>query len=523
MTGEPDLVSLLYHADWTRLRLSAEVSDGSSLLIAPGRRYRLQTPDHLTGCDGDRAWELSPPGEADGAGGTVHWISGRRPPLPRLLRPAWLLTGSRLDVTGRVSACGRDALHVVATGKPGPGGGSGPRRFPGSRAEAVVDAELGIVLRLTWMASGGPPGSGASGPPEVLELASLDLSPVIGPAQFAPPPGSLPGESLSESLSGGGLAWQAVKTVGGLAAGGLGAWIRYSPSGHRRSGTPDMVEAIPADDPAPGLSADGRPSGPAVSTDILHLLHAGGAAGFAATRHQWVDIGAMLSQIPAGPRRSGFGGLGLLADSIAELPSASGLVSGLRLGGPGQYQIDHRDDPGYGPVTVACDGQRRWEVYRDRVTVGPAERLPGELADLADASWLLECRLSGGEHIIAGGRPAYRINVTRGDAEWSLPLMFPAVVAVVDAELGIVLRLTSYLGGKPVRRDELRDLTVAAGDFAVNIPPGLPVSEEIRPYGQSGSSHPASVTLQVASILARQAATGTAKAVRGILRRIGPG
>ena len=81
MTGEPDLVSLLYHADWTQLSLSAEVNDGSRLLIAPGRRYRLQTPDCLMGCDGDRPWKLSPPDEDDDAGGTVHWITDPRPPL----------------------------------------------------------------------------------------------------------------------------------------------------------------------------------------------------------------------------------------------------------------------------------------------------------------------------------------------------------------------------------------------------------------------------------------------------------
>ena len=137
---------------------------------------------------------------------------------------------------------------------------------------------------------------------------------------------------------------------------------------------------------------------------------------------------------------------------------------------------------------------------------------PGELADLADPSWLLECRLSGGEQVMAGDRPAYRINVARGDAERPASLMFPAAVAVVDAELGILLRLTSYLGGKPVRRGELTDISAAAGDFSVDLPPGLPVSEESGPSGQSGSSQPASIALQAASILARQAATETAKA-----------
>jgi hypothetical protein len=80
MTGEPDLISLLYRADWTQLTLSAQVNDGSTLLIAPGRRCRLQAPDYLAGCDGDRPWEVSQDdGDGDGAQGTVHRIRGPWP------------------------------------------------------------------------------------------------------------------------------------------------------------------------------------------------------------------------------------------------------------------------------------------------------------------------------------------------------------------------------------------------------------------------------------------------------------
>jgi hypothetical protein len=101
MTGEPDLISLLHRADWTRLSLSAEVNDGSTLLIAPGRRYRVQTGEYVKGCDGDRPWMLSQH-DVDGheVDGTVHWISGPEPPLPTLLCPAWLLKSSRLEARG---------------------------------------------------------------------------------------------------------------------------------------------------------------------------------------------------------------------------------------------------------------------------------------------------------------------------------------------------------------------------------------------------------------------------------------
>ena len=217
---------------------------------------------------------------------------------------------------------------------------------------------------------------------------------------------------------------------------------------------------------------------------MLHLLHGSGTAAFAATLHQWLDPGALLAQVPDAVRRTGFGGLGLLASVLGEPAAAPHLVSSLRIGGPGRYQIDHRYDPARGPKTIACDGQRRWRVYRYRVTGGPAQPLPSDLADLADASWLLECRLSDGTLVMARDRPAYRVNVARGDAPWSVSLMFSPAVAVVDAELGILLSLTSYLGGQPVRRYELRDIAGSAspGDFRVQLPPGLRVEQETDPF-----------------------------------------
>jgi hypothetical protein len=519
MTGEPDLISLLYRADWTRLSLSAEVNDGSTLLLAPGRRYRLQAGEYVTGCDGDRPWEL-PQDDEDGPGmeGTVHWVSGPEPPLRTLLCPAWLLTASRLEAQGRVSACGRDALRVAVTKRPGVTGRLALAHVRSRRAEALVDAELGILLRIAWLADGEIP--------DVTELVSLELDPVVDPARFAPPPGSRIGESFGESLGDGGPAWWAVKTAAGLAAGSLGAWIRYSPFTHgppAGADAEDAEAAMPHDDPPPELSPDGLPAGPQLSDELLHLLHDSDPGEFAATLHQWHDFGALLSQVPAAARRAGFGGVGLLADAVAEQSPTSHLVSALRISGPDKYQVDHAYDPPRGPKTIACDGQRCWQVYSGKVTVGPATPPPSDIADLADASWLLACRLSGGAPVIAGGRPAYRINVARGDAERSLSLMFSAAVAVIDAELGILLRLTSYLGGRPVRRDELRDITTGAGDFPVNIPPGLPLVEATDPFGDirdGGPPQSVNIPLKVASVVARQVATETTKAARNFLRRM---
>jgi hypothetical protein len=362
MTGEPDLISVLHRADWTRLCMSADVSDGSTLLVAPGRRYREQMGEYVRGCDGDRPWELPPDGvDERGVDGRVHLVGGPEPPLPALLCPAWLLTSYRLEVQGQVRACGRDALHVVATRRPGIRGRITPADRRADRIEAIVDAELSILLRLASMAE--------NQAPEVTELVSLELDPVIDRAQFTPPPGSLIGERWGEVLGAGGPVWWAWKTAAGIAAGGLGAWIRYSPFRQRRpaeeSGE-DTEAAIPQDDPAPELSPEGLPSGPQVGDEVLHLLHRSDTGAYTAAVHQWHDFGAMMSQVPAAARQTGFGGLGLLADAISERPATAHLVSGLRIGGPDKYQIDHACQPRRGPKTIACDGQYRWQVTATR-------------------------------------------------------------------------------------------------------------------------------------------------------------
>ena len=465
MTDVRDLVGLLQRADWTRLSLSAEVNDGSVVLVLPGMRYWYQTAEYLTGCDGGRPWEMS--GDDDDRGGSVHWISGPEAPLARLLCPAWLLEGSRLELRGRTRVCGREALDVVMTERPSLGGGHVPGDGPPRPVEVVVDAESGFLLRV----------ADPDGEPEVTELVRADFAPVIEAARFRPPPGSRIAEGFGESVAAAlGPVARIAGTAAGLAAGALGAWIRYSPLPRTEPAAPDGVDiesSIAADEPAP----DRNPDAPPVSDELLDLLYTGGPAGFAATLHHWLDIGAMAASVPASARRVGLGGLGLLMDAVGELPTATHMVSTVRFAGPGRYQIDHAYDPRGQPMTIACDGQRSWLVYPDKITTGPPEPPPREIGNLADPSWLLRCALAGGAAVTAGNRPAYRITVTRREGCSAPAMISRPAVAVIDAELGIILRLTSYAGGRPLKRYELRDVTTTVADFHPRIPPGLPVSE----------------------------------------------
>ena len=121
-------------------------------------------------------------------------------------------------------------------------------------------------------------------------------------------------------------------------------------------------------------------------------------------------------------------------------------------------------------------------MYAEHVVVGPSGALPDEITDFVNGSWLLGCDLSGGSEVMAGGRRGYRVAVS-GPLIPVLPEAFSRfpirAVAVVDAESGRLLRLTHYMGGKPVVRAELRDIVAdESDDFGFSPPAGLRVVEK---------------------------------------------
>jgi hypothetical protein len=83
------------------------------------------------------------------------------------------------------------------------------------------------------------------------------------------------------------------------------------------------------------------------------------------------------------------------------------------------------------------------------------------------------------------------------------------------------LSLTSYLGGKPVRRYELRDIAGPAdtGNFRIHIPSGLRMEEETDPW-RPDASRPVT-PLTVANAVARAVGSQATKAARNFLRRMG--
>jgi len=548
MTDTPDLVVLLYRADWTRLSLAAEVSrtvdldlsalrsepdvprarsgnewetatdlqgtetTRSTLLVAPGRRYRYQGEGFIDGSDGDRSWHEV---EDDGA-----WVAtlttdpeGSGPPLRTLLRPTWLLTGFALEIGGPVTACGREALRVVATPQRSMSDSMRwrePRgREPLDRVEVIVDAELGILLRHEEIFQGQAL--------SLTELVSVSFDPAqaADDAQFQPPSGWAAAEKNAKPTPPDVLDSDLVKLTMVLMAGGLGALIKPSSSDPFGQATREEPgTAMPEDEPFP-------PGALPVSDEVLHLLHAGQdrqEPGIEATLHCWQDITALLSRAPDRVRRAGLGRIGSLVDAAGQRIPPEHTVTHLRIAGPDRYRIDEVAGPKARarPVTTVCDGERRWSIFADKVKVGAPAPPRGEIANLLDPSWLLEARLTGGTETVIGGRRGYRL-AAAPDYPHRIPMYSPDEV-VVDGELGVLLGWITHLGPRTLMRYELRDITAYSGepgDFQPDLPPGIRVIEEDPDDGVTPG--PGDTPSAMAGFFARQAAKDARSAVQGFV------
>ena len=104
-----------------------------------------------------------------------------------------------------------------------------------------------------------------------------------------------------------------------------------------------------------------------------------------ATARQWLDVFAMAAPVPEGFRAAGRGGLGDLLDAMTRGTNVARTEARLRVSGPDRYRLDFSRRPRrIDSMTIACDGERRWTVFQDRILVGPAapagsHRVPGRL------------------------------------------------------------------------------------------------------------------------------------------------
>lgn len=304
-----------------------------------------------------------------------------------------------------------------------------------------------------------------------------------------------------------GLAGDAVRAAAGLAAKAMGFTVRHWPAGHT-SEIPRSAVITPTDRL--------RPAG----GDLVNLLHRTGlpAQAYTAEVHEWVD-GALLSELVTVVRQSllspaldGVLGPDAVWDAVAERGRVAHRAMWLRLAAPRRYRIDTLIDVRADALdTVGCDGERTWQVRGSRVRTQPAQPLRRELACLADPAWLLaSCTLAdAGPAEVAGrlGRlvVADRLNET-GPPDLSLGwLGSPAgrVEAVLDTDLGVLLRVACFAGDRPVLGYEVRGLTQGAPDSDVfGVPPGAQPGQLLLDLASPATAAKAAAGLGIAGTAA---------------------
>jgi hypothetical protein len=181
-------------------------------------------------------------------------------------------------------------------------------------------------------------------------------------------------------------------------------------------------------------------------------------------------------------------------------------IARLAVAMPGRYLIEAINDPGRKPARIACNGQRLWRAYPDRVAVRTAEPVPREIATIIDPAWLLEelYQVSVLGEAVVDGRPALHV---RAAGDWlpphsgplsGTPVCSDQAEVFIDRALGICLRQVSSYQGHRVLRTELTGLSTGADPtlFDFTPPSGMKVITGglLADWGQT----PASIALHAA-------------------------
>jgi hypothetical protein len=306
--------------------------------------------------------------------------------------------------------------------------------LPGGQISAVVDAELGILLRYS-----------KSGPGIRTESAEFSELEVQDP------------ESADSALF-------------------------SCPDGVR------VTEEGPPGTPPADLAASDENSGTGepVSDDLIGQLYEAGLRRrrFTAVLHERADgdaIGAVMRAEGSGGHKA----IRQLAEFAAGYTENVDLTARLQMDIPGRYRIEVLTGAGRAPASTVCDGEHVWQVFADRIFQRPAAPLPAGFAPLLDQAWLLDgYRLSPGGTALVAGRPGLRFTAEPASGKGlgrgvmsraSFP--YDEVEVVIDEDSGVALRLSWSCRGQLLLTAELTDVSgeVEQDAFAFEPPPGIPV------------------------------------------------
>src|SRR5258708_30407312 len=143
----------------------------------------------------------------------------------------------------------------------------------------------------------------------------------------------------------GGPGWRLVKTAANLGASSLSATIKRRAEAAAQAGRAGATASRSDWQPDAGDRAAVTISESAVSLDILWLLYRSGLhiADLDAELRVWVDTEAALADMKDAGARWGMGGIGQLADALAELGTQKSQRALIRVGAVGQYRTDYAD------------------------------------------------------------------------------------------------------------------------------------------------------------------------------------
>jgi hypothetical protein len=545
-----DLVALVYRSDWTLLSLSATIShtydfDVSTrlterrlaerrrgmgplpgagrmpsvevpsrdplhreqqVLVVPGGRYRLESGDGLfEACDGEQCWDLSD--------GVAHRRPGPRPgrTFYGLLTPQWLVASYDLEITGAEVASDRAAVRVSGIPR-APSARRSSRHQLLDRVEVLVDAELGILLRSRQVFEA-----------ETLEASEL-TDVVINPPEagtsgtFAPPP-DVPVEEEEKPFADyrppTGVGWEVAGAAAGAAANALGFAVRHAP--RRKSAWPanDEERDMPSD---AVLAASDWDLGQPPDGQTINLLHRTGmpAPALTAEAHEWTEVLPAIQKLKVLQEKlpapmAGILGPDSLWDALGERAAEERRghrVATLAAQQPGRYRLDYLSgDWNKRYKAIASDGEHTTKLFDDKVATGPVKPLDTSFASMLDPAWLLggwQLTVIGPAHV--AGREGIHLRATapRNYLDQSGDLLARADL-VVDEELGVLLRYTSYVNDAPLTRIELRNIQPLGSGTTFRILPGpgmKSVTDSGGPFGDRNMPQPAEAAAQAATLAA---------------------
>jgi hypothetical protein len=545
-----DLVALVYRSDWTLLSLSATIShtydfdvsarvmERSSaerlrgmgplpgavrmpsvevpsrdplhleqqVVVAPGGRYRLESSEGLFEvCDGEHCWDLY--------GGVAHRRLAPRPgrTFYGLLTPQWLVAWYELQITGTEVVDGREAVRV--TGVPRAPSARLPSRHQSlDRVEVVVDAELGILLRSRQVFEG-----------ETLEASELtDVvinPPDAGTSGAFEPPSDVPVEEeekhFADYQAPSGVGWEVAGAAAGAAASALGFAVRHAPRRKPAWLSDDNEPDMPGD---AVLAAGDWDLGQPPDGQTINLLHRTGlpAPALTAEVHEWTEVLPAIQKLKALQEKlpvplAGILGPDALWDALGERAAQerrSHRVVTLAAQQPGRYRLDYLSgDWNKRYKAIASDGEHTTKLFNDKVATGPVKPLDTSFACMLEPAWLLngwKLTVIGPAHV--AGREGIHLRATarRHSLDDADELLARADL-VVDGELGVLLRHTSYLGDEPVTRIELRNIRPLGSGTTFRILPGLgmkSVTDSGGPFGDRNMPQPAEAAAQAATLAA---------------------